>query len=73
MRTRWSWRGEKKMAKMQRGHAGLITKRTRAKEQVTCMAMVKLLHNDEQELLGVWAGCHWDDNAHESHQRSMLT
>ena len=67
MRTRWSWRGEKKMAKMQ------ITKRTRAKEQVTCMAMVKLLHHDEQELLGAWAGCHWDDNAHESHQRSMLT
>ena len=24
--------------------------------------MGKLMHHDEQELLSVWEGCHWDDN-----------
>ena len=39
------------------------TKMTRAKEQATCkMKWKKLLHHDEQELLCLWEGCHWDDN-----------
>ena len=42
--------------KMCRGYAGWFMKATKANE------MGRLMHHDEQELLIVWEGWHWDDN-----------
>ena len=48
---------------MQRGYAGLFTNMTRAKVSSHVQdEMVKLMHHDEQDLLSLWDGWHWDDN-----------
>ena len=48
---------------MQGGYAGLFMKTTRTKDLSRVQSeMGKLMHHDEQELLSVWEGWHWDDN-----------
>ena len=50
--------------KMQRGYAGLFMKTRRTSKGLSHVQneMGRLMHHDEQELLSVWEGWHWNDN-----------
>ena len=55
-------REQKRKAEVQRGYAGLLMKMTGTKRTSHVQdEMRKLMHHDEQDLLSLWEGCHWDD------------
>ena len=47
---------------MQRGFAVLPMRTTGTRERAPRDEMVQLVHHDEQGLLSLWEGWHWDDN-----------